>query len=338
MSGVIGLRLLNSQIATMNINNYDTPLCILSVDDDEDDYIIMRDLLSDMKYSAVQVEWISNYDKALKTLLKNEHDLCLLDFYLGEHNGLELMREAQQAGCQIPFVMLTVSNDRSIDLEAMQSGAEYYLVKKNITPHELERAVRYSLERARLLRTTRELNEKLEERVAERTRMLEEANQLLEAEMAEREKVEKELRILRHERQRQALDQIAQNSKTTVTAQLLGIHSLRETEPHMFESLVENYSTLIDLALEQQAYKVEHNISQQLRELAERMGTLRLSPRDVVEVHNLVLGSRNKGMTQAKAESYIEEGRLLILELMGYMVSYYRNFAYGGRLLSKDDR
>ena len=313
----------------MNINGLSAPLRILHVDDDEEDFLIMRELLSDMKYTPVEVEWISDYHQALEVLLRNEHDLCLLDFYLGEHNGLELLKEAQNAGCYVPFVMLTVSNDRAIDLEAMQYGAHYYLVKSQLTSHELERAIRYSLERTRLLRITKELNGELEERVEKRTQLLQEANQRLEDEIVERERVEQELRTLRNEREQETLSQISQNSKTRVTAQLLGLRSLQESEPNTFDLLVDRYSALIDLALEQRAYKVNHSVSQQLRDLAEQMGRLRLSPRDVVEIHNLVLGTKNKNITQARAESYIDEGRLLILELMGYMVSYYRNFSYG---------
>lgn len=153
------------------------PLKILHVDDDEEDFIIMRDLLDNIPNLSFDIDWIGIYGDALEKLRHNEHDLCLLDFHLGKHDGLELMHEARAEGCQVPFVMLTGTGNRNIDLEAMRSGASFYVDKNKLDPYDLERAIRYSLENARLLRAVQELNETLEERVEERTRLLIEASE-----------------------------------------------------------------------------------------------------------------------------------------------------------------
>lgn len=161
----------------MKIDFLEMPLKILHVDDDEEDFIIMRDLLDNIPNLSFDIDWIGIYGDALEKLRHNEHDLCLLDFHLGKHDGLELMHEARAEGCQVPFVMLTGTGNRNIDLEAMRSGASFYVDKNKLDPYDLERAIRYSLENARLLRAVQELNETLEERVEERTRLLIEASE-----------------------------------------------------------------------------------------------------------------------------------------------------------------
>lgn len=300
---------------------------ILFVDDDEEDYMLVQDLLSSINDLTIEIDWESDFGRALEKLLGDEYDLCLLDYYLGEHNGLDLLKTAIAGGAHPSFVMLTGRGNRRVDLEAMNVGADFYVDKNQLDAFDLERAIRYSLEHNYILRTVQELNEQLEARIAERTQMLVEAKEQLENEIAERERIEAQLRDVRYERQEETLNQIARPPQTRVTAQLLGIRTLRETDRGIYDQLVKNYSTLIDQTIEQRLYRVDHDVSDQLRTLADYIGSLRLSPRDVVEIHNGALKSRNDIFAPGKAEIYVEEGRLLILELMGYLTAYYRNFA-----------
>jgi PAS domain S-box-containing protein len=132
-------------------------------------------------------------------------------------------------------------------------------------------------------------------------------------------------RIERLERELRSLEQLSAPPSAAVTAQLFGLAPLRESVPDTFNELVQRYGNLMDLALEQRAYRVEHNISERLRSLAERVGFLKAGPRDVVEIHSTALKRKTREVIPAKAQAYVEEGRLMVLELMGYLVSYYRN-------------
>ena len=314
----------------MHIDFLELTLKILHVDDDEDDFIIMRDVLENIGDLSFEIEWIGTYEQALERLRQNEHDLCLLDFHLGERNGLELMQQALIEGCTIPFVMLTGTGSRDIDLQAMRSGVSFYVDKDRLDAYDLERAIRYSLEHARLLRALQELNQTLEKRVLERTHLLEKANKQLEAEIAEREKAEAELQKLRNERVERTLQHITNSLKASVTSQQLGIYPLRESAPEVFERLVQRYSHILELALKRRAFWVEDDkVSDELRDLAEQLGALQIGPRDVVEIYNLALQRKNGHEPPQKADVYVEEGRLTLLELMGYLVSYYRNLTSG---------
>jgi hypothetical protein len=119
---------------------------------------------------------------------------------------------------------------------------------------------------------------------------------------------------------------------------LFGAAPLREALPQVFQELVERYSVLLDLALEQRAYKVEHNVSEGFHILVEHLGFLKAGPRDVVDIHSAALKKRTSGTNPFKAQAYVEEARLAVLELMGHMVSYYRNHSMGARRSIADRR
>src|SRR4028119_1544284 len=120
---------------------------VLLVDDDEDDYILTADWLSEIQRAKFTLEWVATYDAALEAIAKKEHDVYLLDYRLGEHNGLELLEEAIALGCQAPIILLTGQGDNEIDLIAMKAGAADYLDKSKLGAQLLERSIRYAIER-----------------------------------------------------------------------------------------------------------------------------------------------------------------------------------------------
>jgi putative nucleotidyltransferase with HDIG domain len=120
---------------------------ILLVDDDEDDYILTKELLKEFKHKGYSLDWVSTYEAGLKSMIEGEYDIYLLDFRLGERNGLDLLKEAVSQGCRSPIILLTGRGGYDIDLQAMAAGAADYLVKANIQGSILERSIRYALER-----------------------------------------------------------------------------------------------------------------------------------------------------------------------------------------------
>jgi two-component system cell cycle sensor histidine kinase/response regulator CckA len=122
---------------------------VLLVEDDEDDYIITRDLFKEITGSQFALTWAQSFEKGLEMMVLNRHQVCLVDYRLGAHNGIELLRAAFESGCQSPVILLTGAGEHEIDLEAMQAGAADYLVKTQLQPNTLERSVRYALQRQR---------------------------------------------------------------------------------------------------------------------------------------------------------------------------------------------
>jgi len=133
---------------------------LLLVEDDEDDYVLTRDLLTDSRRTRFALDWVTSFDEALEAMAKGQHDVYLVDYRLGEHDGLEVLREARAAGCLRPIILLTGQGDGDVDIAAMQAGAADYLVKGQIDSQILERSIRYSLEQNRTLEALRESEER----------------------------------------------------------------------------------------------------------------------------------------------------------------------------------
>ncbi len=124
-------------------------LRVLLVEDDEDDFIIARGLFSEIRGEHFEVEWARTYEAGLEAMLRNQHDVCLVDYRLGARTGLELLRTAVEQGCPAPIILLTGLGEREIDLAVMQAGAADYLVKSQLRSDGLGRSIRYALERKR---------------------------------------------------------------------------------------------------------------------------------------------------------------------------------------------
>ncbi|MEQ9300746.1 MAG: ATP-binding protein [Cyclobacteriaceae bacterium] len=152
---------------------------ILLVDDDEEDYLITRDLINDFPNRKYGLDWIDNYAEASEEIKKDKYDVYLVDYRLGPDSGLELVKTAMDEGSSKPFILLTGQGDQEIDEQARKAGAVDYVVKGVINPSDLERSIRYGIQHMRTLEQIRQLNEKLEERVAERTKALAVTNEAL---------------------------------------------------------------------------------------------------------------------------------------------------------------
>ncbi len=124
-------------------------LRVLIADDDEDDYIIARDLLMRIGRPRFQLDWTPSYEGALQAIEQNQHDVYLFDYHLGHADGLQLLREALARGCKAPIILLTGNDNWETDVEAMKAGAADFLVKGHLDARLLERSIRYALERTR---------------------------------------------------------------------------------------------------------------------------------------------------------------------------------------------
>ena len=147
---------------------------VLMIEDDPDDYSLMRELLGDDPENKIVLEWVSDFDAGLDAITRGEHDAFLVDYRLGKDDGLKLLREGLRLGCKAPMILLTGQGDRDLALQALDAGASDYLVKGKIDAAVLERSIRYALQQKRHA-------DELERKVADRTAELERANAALHA-------------------------------------------------------------------------------------------------------------------------------------------------------------
>lgn len=161
------------------------PLRILLVEDNPGDARLIRETLRDAGSLAFELQHADRLSAALPLLAAHAADVALLDLSLPDAHGLETVTRALSAAPGVPIVVLTGLDDETVAIQAVQAGAQDYLVKGQVEPGTLARALRYAMERKRL--------------EAERARLLEaehEARTAAEAAVRARDEV---LRIVAHD-------------------------------------------------------------------------------------------------------------------------------------------
>jgi signal transduction histidine kinase len=120
---------------------------ILLIDDDEDDFILIRGRLRETGNDQYTVEWAPTLQAGRDAMAAIRFDAVLVDYRMGAHTGIELIREAVSGHYPAPILLLTGQGNYEVDLEAMQAGAADYLNKSELNSSLLERSIRYAIER-----------------------------------------------------------------------------------------------------------------------------------------------------------------------------------------------
>lgn len=129
----------------------DDTIPILFIDDDAGYASIIKHLLSPFQGKKFDVAWESDGDKALQ-LLRGQHNfrLVLMDYYLPNMNGLEIIQQMYDEGITLPIIILTANRDFRTAVEAMKFGVEDYLLKEEASDTILPRTILNALDRVAL--------------------------------------------------------------------------------------------------------------------------------------------------------------------------------------------
>lgn len=126
------------------------PISVLLVEDDDDDFILVKDLFREIGDDLYILNRVSTYEEAIALASPCAFDICILDFQLGAHNGVELMRDLRLREFGCPMILLTGQTDEEIDRMAMKAGAADYLIKGQLYARNLERSIRYAIQQKQL--------------------------------------------------------------------------------------------------------------------------------------------------------------------------------------------
>lgn len=268
---------------------------VLLIEDDPDDALLIKEILTEGHEPLLQVQLVTadKLQSGFERLRDGDIDLILLDLSLPDSQGHDTVIKVCRQAPEVPVIVLTGADDETLAIQAVKSGAQDYLVKGQVDGRLLTRSIRYAIERRRL------------ESELERARL----RQQQEVEMSSLKRIS--------------------GSSSTMTSKLLNVGSLRGSHPDSIRELSQTYGASLDQAVEARAFKTEHNISESLRSVAENLGYLNAGPRDVVDIHASVLKNRTVNAHHQKTLAYVNEGHLVVLELMGYLLSYYRNYSIG---------
>lgn len=278
-------------------SHFEQEIKVLIVEDNPGDRDLFFDYL-EQAASFFKPEPAASLSEAIDKLSRRRFDVILLDLGLPYTQGIDTFHRLHREVPDVPVVVITGLEDDAVGLEAVRSGAQDYLVKGRTDPELLLRSLRYAIERHRLWL---ELASEREKRKQERDEMM--------------------LRSF--------------TAPVSVAARLYGAKSLAESSPAIFAELANEYSRLLMDSLESQVKQIQRDLSSELRDLADRLGLLGAGPRDVIEVHKTALQTVSENELPVKAKALTQEGRFLVLELMGHMVSFYRRYYVGANIFNK---
>lgn len=267
---------------------------ILLVEDDPDDTQLVCSLLEADQQPRFSVCCRDTLAGALAELDTVTPDAVLLDLSLPDSEGFDGLRELSRRHRQVPVVVLTGLADGGAGLEALSLGAEDYLLKAGLERDLLMRALRYARER-------RSLHCQLED-------------------LREHE---------RQEREQAAFDRLLAPPRTAVTAQFYGATDLSESAPQLYAELVQRYGRLLENHFNEVSREGDRAISRELQTMSESLGLMYAGPRDVIRLHQEALRQYTAAVNDSVARAMGNEGRLMLVELMGCLMAWYRRQATG---------
>jgi putative two-component system response regulator len=123
------------------------PLTILLIEDNPGDARLIKELLSESSPASFSVDTADRLAQGMDYAEKGHYDAILLDLGLPDSRGLDTFTTLHTSIKHLPIVVLSGLNDESVALEAVQKGAQDYLVKGQVDGHILSNSIRYAIER-----------------------------------------------------------------------------------------------------------------------------------------------------------------------------------------------
>jgi DNA-binding NtrC family response regulator len=124
---------------------------VLLVDDDASYASVVQHLLKQFSARKFFVSWHNNGSSAIEEIAKNKDiQIILMDYYLPEKNGLEIVKQLRDDGIETPVIFLTSNKNFKIAVEAMKYNVEDYLIKDETAGSILPRTILTALERDRI--------------------------------------------------------------------------------------------------------------------------------------------------------------------------------------------
>ena len=102
---------------------------VLMLDDNEEDYLITRRQLAEIRRERYELDWAHDTEAALTAMANNSYDVYIIDYLLGPRTGLDILKDGIERGCVKPVIILTGVEDWVVYNNVMEAGPADYLVK-----------------------------------------------------------------------------------------------------------------------------------------------------------------------------------------------------------------
>lgn len=254
---------------------------------------LQSSLLAGMGEDSAQVAFTTL--AAAPTMFAAERpDVLFVDLDVLGAEWLATLAALRHQAPGVPLIAIGHAGDETQAIAALQAGAQDCLSTAEVEGPALLRAVRYAIERSRFQLQIDDASEEIS-----------------------------------RERELGNLSALSGPPALPVSQRSLGATLLTQYAPQEFDDLVRRYSELLDRALLGRSTKEQGRLVADLNDIADRLGMLGAGPRDVVDLHKAAITGRIEGESARKSKAYVEEGRLLLVQLMGHLVSHYRSLSWG---------
>ncbi|MFZ5801912.1 MAG: EAL domain-containing protein [Candidatus Omnitrophota bacterium] len=129
---------------------------VLLVEDDGDYVVVFKKQLEGYRQQSFRVEVVRELSAALISLQKQPFDVIILDLTLPDAEGIEALKILHQRHPAIPVIVITGHDNNQLAVQALEYGAEEYLVKWEVETKLLERIIRYAIGRRKVMRDLRQ--------------------------------------------------------------------------------------------------------------------------------------------------------------------------------------
>jgi diguanylate cyclase (GGDEF)-like protein len=123
---------------------------VLLIEDNPTDALLLREAVREDALASFEFTIAESLELGLELLQQNQFDVVLLDLGLPDSQGLHSFETVNSAFPEKPVVVLSGLTDQKLALDAVQSGAQDYLVKGQTGWEIASRAMRYAIERKRM--------------------------------------------------------------------------------------------------------------------------------------------------------------------------------------------
>jgi PAS domain S-box-containing protein len=131
---------------------------VLLIEDNPGYSDVIRIMLEKVQEARFDVVVVKRLFEGLQSLRAGTIDVVLVDLKLPDSQGIETFDKVYAQAADVPIIVLTVTDSDELALEAVQKGAQDYLVKEQVDATLLVRAIRYAIERRRVEETLHATN------------------------------------------------------------------------------------------------------------------------------------------------------------------------------------
>lgn len=130
---------------------------VLLIEDNPGDARLIKEALAESTATRFQVDVVQTLADGLVRLAEQDVDAALIDLSLPDSVGLETFHRARAGAEAIPIIVLTGLDDDTVAAAAVNAGAQDFISKNRVQPDSLARAIRYAIERQRMLQQVRQM-------------------------------------------------------------------------------------------------------------------------------------------------------------------------------------